>query len=47
MEYSGNIVDIVKKRIFKGTVIIEDDLIIDILEKDNNITIEDHSKYLN
>ena len=37
MEYSGNIVDIVKKRIFKGTVIIEDDLIIDILEKDNNI----------
>jgi len=35
-KYEGNIVDLFNRKIFKGEVIVENDKIIDIKEKDNN-----------
>ncbi len=35
-KYEGNIVDLFKRRIFKGEIIVQNDKIIDIKEKDNN-----------
>ena len=35
-KYEGNIVDLFNRKIFKGEVIVENDKIIDIQEKENN-----------
>lgn len=35
-EFKGNIIDVFKRRIFKGKIIVDNEIIIDIVEEDNN-----------